>query len=168
MRYLSSTYLRDVNKYIYSFFYKKDENYCITVKKIIDIKFPFILNEDLKDIKIIDNNYYILEYFSLDDNYICRVHLDDQKNVIERFFIATKNNRLENGIPVYEDLKLSYVSVGKVNKVYNLDVLETLLRENKISREDYNQAINTIKKIEREIYLNKNYVYNLDYRGYLK
>ena len=44
MKFLTSTYLKDIEKYKLSIFF--EERYCITVKKIIKIKKPFILKEE--------------------------------------------------------------------------------------------------------------------------
>ena len=47
MKCLTSTYLNDIEKYKLSFFL--EEKYCITVKKIIKVKKPFILKEENRD-----------------------------------------------------------------------------------------------------------------------
>lgn len=88
MKFLTSTYLKDIEKYKLSIFF--EERYCITVKKIIKIKKPFILKEENMDITIIDNGYYILEFMPFDEKYICRIHIDKNKKIIERFYIASK------------------------------------------------------------------------------
>ena len=101
MKYISSTYLKDITNYTFKLFCDKTKNYYITVKQINKIKEPFILNEEGREVTIIDNGYYILEYVPLNENYICRVHIDSYKNIIERFFIASKENKVENHIPTY-------------------------------------------------------------------
>lgn len=162
MKYLTSTYLRDIKKYKLSLFFEKD--YCISVKKIIEIKQPFILREEDRDIIIIDNGYYILEYMPFNKEYICRIHIDNTKDIIERFYIATKNNRIINGIPAFEDLKLSFVIVNKYNikKFYNIDVARKTLGEN-----EYWLALNQMIKVKKEVENKTNFIYNLDYKKYL-
>lgn len=162
MKYLTATYLKNIEKYRISIF--MEDNHCITVKKILKIEKPFILKEENNDITIIDNGYYILEYMPFDENYICRIHIDKRKNVIERFYVATKNNSIINGIPTFQDLKMSYVSVSNknINKFYNMKLAERIL-----NKQDYSFALSQMKKIENEIRNGDNYIYNLDYKKYL-
>lgn len=162
MKYLTSTYLKDIEKYKISIF--MEEKYCITVKKILKIKKPFVLKEENNNITIIDNGYYILEYMPFNENYICRIHIDKEENIIERFYIATKNNTVINGIPAFEDLKLSYVSVvnKNINKFYNIELAEEIL-----NIQDYSSALSQMIKIQNEIRNKENYIYNLDYKKYL-
>lgn len=157
---LSSTYLRDIDKYVYSLY--KYNDYCIVVKKKLQIKTPFILNEEGENITLIDNNYYILEYVPFYENYICRFHIDDNLNIVERFYIASLNNYIEDGIPMYEDLKLSYVCTSKINKLYNQDIIESILND-----DEKDIAYKAIKKIQMEISNKNNFAYNLDYKKYL-
>lgn len=162
MKYLTSTYLKDIEEYKISIF--MEEKCCITVKKILKIKEPFVLKEENNNITIIDNGYYILEYMPFNENYICRVHIDKEENVIERFYTATKNNSIINGIPAFEDLKLSYVSVvnKNINKFYNMELAKEIL-----NIQNYSSALSQMIKIQNEIKNKENYIYNLDYEKYL-
>ena len=162
MKSLTYTYLKDIEKYKLSIFF--EERYCITVKKIIKIKKPFILREENMDITIIDNGYYILEFMPFDEKYICRIHIDKNKKIIERFYIASKKNSIIDGIPVFEDLKISYVNVLLSNsfKFYNIEYAKKVL-----NAEDYLFAMNQINKVKKEIENKSNYIYNLNYKKYL-
>ena len=80
---------------------------------------PFSLIEFGEEIKLIDNDYYIVEIVPLNNNYICRLFLDSSLNIIEEYYTVTKNNNIKDGIPVYEDLGLSYVKVNGKEKVYH-------------------------------------------------
>lgn len=75
-KYIYKTYLRDVNKYRYSFFEDKDNKCYISIKKILEIKSPFCTEQSGC---LIDNNYYILEVVPLDENYSIRLFIDDKK-----------------------------------------------------------------------------------------
>ena len=99
MKFLTSTYLKDIEKYKLSIFF--EERYCITVKKIIKIKKPFILKEENMDITIIDNGYYILEFMPFDEKYICRIHIDKTKKIIDRFYISYNIKSIINVILVF-------------------------------------------------------------------
>ena len=117
MKYSSSTYLRDVNEY--RLYLYKNDNEAIIIKKILKIVNPFSLVEFGEEIKLIDNDYYIVEIVNLNDNYICRLFLDSSLNIIEEYYTVTKNNNIIDGIPVYEDLGLSYVKVNGKDNVYH-------------------------------------------------
>ncbi|MEI3530185.1 MAG: hypothetical protein V8Q75_03815 [Bacilli bacterium] len=117
MKYSSSTYLRDVDEY--KLYLYKNINDTIIIKKILKIVNPFSLIEFGEEIKLIDNDYYIVEIVPLNNNYICRLFLDSSLNIIEEYYTVTKNNNIKDGIPVYEDLGLSYVKVNGKEKVYH-------------------------------------------------
>ncbi len=117
MKYSSSTYLRDINEY--KLYLYKNDNEAIIIKKILKILNPFSLIEFGEKIKLIDNDYYIVEIVTLNDNYICRLFLDNSLNIIEEYYTVTKNNDIKDGIPVYEDLGLSYVKVNGKDKIYH-------------------------------------------------
>lgn len=121
MKYSSSTYLRDVKEYKL-YLYKNDKE-VIIIKKILKIVNPFSLVEFGEEIKLIDNDYYIVEIVTLNDNYICRLFLDSSLNIIEEYYTITKNNDIKDGIPVYEDLGLSYVKVNGKDKIYHEEKL---------------------------------------------
>ena len=116
------------------------------------------------DITILDNGYYILEFMPFDEKYICRIHIDKTKKIIERFYIASKKNSIIDGIPVFEDLKISYVNVLLSNsfKFYNIEYAKKVL-----NAEDYLFAMNQINKVKKEIENKSNYIYNLNYKKYL-
>ena len=168
MKYISSTYLKDITDYTFKMFYDKTKEYYITVKKINRIKAPFILEEEGKKVTIIDNGYSILEYIPLNEKYICRVHIDKQKNVIERFFIVSKENKVENRIPTYEDLKLSLVCIYDTIKMYNLELINDMVEKNEMLFEDYQLALQVTGKIINELDLKNNFIFNLNYKEYLE
>lgn len=121
MKYSSSTYLRDVNEY--KLYLYKNDTEAIIIKKILKIMNPFSLVEFGEEIKLIDNDYYIVEVVTLNNDYICRLFLDSSLNVIEEYYTVTRNNDIKDGIPVYEDLGLSYVKANGKDKVYHEEKL---------------------------------------------
>ena len=121
MKYSSNTYLKDVNKYKL-YLYNNDVE-SITVKKILDISNSFSLIEFGNVTKLIDNGYYIVEIIPFNSFYICRLFLDNNFNVIEEYYIVTKNNMIKDGIPTYDDLSLAYIKVNGNNKIYHKEKL---------------------------------------------
>ena len=131
------------------------------------IKEPFILCEEGKNITLLDDGFYLLEYVPFDKDYICRVHLNNNGEVVERFFSASKNNMMKDGVPCFEDLKYSYVCSSAAYKEYNKEALISLLDEKKIDENDYNAACETINLIKDEIENSSNFIFNLDYKKYI-
>ncbi len=105
MKYNSSVYLKDVTKYQYKIHVDLTLDQAVSVKKILKIKEPFILNEDGTNIKILDDGYSIVEVINFDEDYICRAFFDDKDNLIEKFFTAIKNGKIADGVACYDDLK---------------------------------------------------------------
>lgn len=143
MKYSTSTYLKDVMKY--KLYLYRNKNHMITIKKIIEIQKPFSLIEFGEKIILLNNNYYIVEIMPLNSFYMCRIFLDNHFNVIEEYYTVTKNNQILDGIPVYEDLELSYVKVHGKEKIYH----EELLKKN--SENYLKEAIEKIKKLNLPI-----------------
>lgn len=165
VKFITSTYLADVENYELKLFF--NSNNVICVKKINKIKKPFILNEDGNLIKILDNNYYILEIVPIDQNYIARIHLNEHGDIIERFFTMSGENKIIDKIPSFEDLKLSYVCTNHGSKVYNQDKFNAMLKDNKISKEKHIYILEQFEILKNQINQGNNELYNLNYKKYL-
>lgn len=160
IKYSSETYLKGVLEYNLNIFVDSDNPYYIVVKKINKIDKPFILNEYGKDVTILNNNYYILEYIPKEENYICRIFINDCKEVIERIFLFTGRNDIDNGIPIYDDLKLSHICIENKWKKYNLELLNKMYENKEIDEGIYNLILNKIDDV-------KNIDLPFDYKKYL-
>ena len=58
-KYITNTYLRDIEKYQIKLFLD-EEDYYISVKKLISVRKKFIIEDD---ICVMDNGFYIFELF---------------------------------------------------------------------------------------------------------
>lgn len=139
MKYSTSTYLKNITKY--KLYLYKNNNNVLIIKKVINIAEPFYLIEFGKKIKLLDNDYYIVEVVPLNSFYICRIFLDNNFNIIEEYYTVTKDNQIIDGIPAYNDLVLSYVKILDKEKIYHEEVLQNG------SNEYLKEAIEKIKKI---------------------
>ncbi len=161
---LSKTYLRDVSEYIIEFSYINDD-YFLAKKKIIKTK-PFILSNGLK---VIDNNYYILEILPKNQNYAIRAYLDSNKNLIEYYIDITNGCGIdsESNIPYYDDLFLDITIVNNNIEVLDEEELEKAYKNENIDFETYNMAIETKDKLLDEIKNHSNKYLNLDLKELL-
>ena len=162
---ISKTYLRGVNKYELKIYFNLEDCY-ISVKKIIDIKEPFILSNGLC---IIDNNYYIVEVIPKNENYAMRVFFNNKKEILEYYFDVSLENGVdkEAGIPYYDDLFIDVTKTKDKVEVLDEDELKEALDNNEISTTDFELA-NKIRDILLEQINNGNNRYmNMNLEQYL-
>lgn len=162
---ISKTYLRGVNKYELKIYFNLEDCY-ISVKKIIDIKEPFILSNGLC---IIDNNYYIMEVIPKNENYAMRVFFNNKKEILEYYFDVSLENGVdkEAGIPYYDDLFIDVTKTKDKVEVLDEDELKEALDNNEISITDFELA-NKIRNILLEQINNGNNRYmNMNLEQYL-
>lgn len=163
---ISKTYLRDVNKYKLEIYYDK-EDYYLSIKKILNIKKPFILENGLC---LIDNNYYIVEVLPKNENYAMRVYFNEKKERLEYYFDISLKNGLdeETRIPYYDDLYTDITVVQKNIEVLDEEELEEALNMGKISKAEYNIANETRDKLIQSIKNKNNKYMNLNLERYLR
>ncbi|MEI3530186.1 MAG: DUF402 domain-containing protein [Bacilli bacterium] len=161
---LSKTYLRDVSEYIIELSFTNDD-YFLSKKKIIKTE-PFILSNGLK---IIDNNYYIIEILPKNENYAIRAYLDSDKNLIEYYIDITKGCGidLDSKIPYYDDLYLDVTITNNSVEVLDEEELENAYQNGLINSDTYNMAIETKNKLLDEIKNNSNKYLNLNIKDLL-
>lgn len=164
-KFVSRTYLRDVSMYQIKLYYDEDDYY-ISVKKLIKVDEKFIINDGLC---VMDDNYYVFEVVPKVGNYAMRLFLDDKRNPLEYYFDIFKSSGIDKdtGVFYYDDLYLDVTCcMGKTN-ILDMDELDEALKEKDITEDDYNFAIKTKDKILDEIKNNTNELMNIDYNKYL-
>ncbi len=162
---ITKTYLRDVSKYVIKLYLDEDDYY-VSVKKLIKVDKKFIINDDLC---VIDDGYYILEVIPKYENYSMRLFLDDNKKPLEYYFDICKNNRLDDKllVPCYDDLYLDITILNDKINILDEDELEDALNNNDITRDDYLLVMKTKDKLLNEIRNGNNLCMNIDYSKYL-
>ncbi len=163
---ISKTYLRDVNKYKLEIYYDK-EDYYLSIKKILNIEKPFILENGLC---LIDNNYYIVEVLPKNENYAMRVYFNEKKERLEYYFDISLKNGLdeETRIPYYDDLYTDITVVQENIEVLDEEELQEALNMGKISKAEYSIANETRDKLLQSIKNKNNKYMNLDLERYLR
>lgn len=157
---LSNTYLKGVSDYIIKIDYS-NHDYLLVTKKINKIDKPFILTNGLK---LIDNNYYILEMIPKGENYCMRAYFDQDKKLLEYYFDIIKSSGIDtdNNIPYYDDLYLDIVVFDDKIEVVDENELLEAFKTKKISKETYNFAHNVMDNLIIEIKNKSNKYVNMN------
>ena len=162
---ISSTYLRDVEKYQIKIFLDEEEFY-VSVKKLISVKEKFIIKNNLC---VMDDGYYILEVIPKDKNYAMRLFLNDKKEPLEYYFDICKNNGLieDLKIPYYDDLYLDITYLNGEINILDEDELLKAYTEGDITEDDLKLVYKIKDQLLSEISDKTNELMNIDYIKYL-
>ena len=164
---ISSTYLRDVDKYQIKIYLDNDDYY-LSVKKLIDVRKKFII---LDYLCVMDNDYYVVEVVPKNENYALRIFFDNLKNPLEYYFDITKNNGLyENtNIPFYDDLYLDITVLHSngLTRILDEDELLEAFSNRDITYEELGMVYDIKDKLLMEIKNNNNKYMNIDFKKYL-
>ena len=163
-KFLSKTYLRDIQQYIIKFYFER--NYCVCVKKFIKVKAPFISRHGYL---LIDNNFQMVEIMPCNENYLMRVYLNEAGEVLERYFDITKQNAIDplTNLPYYDDLYLDVVEEKCGIVIHDEIELDQALQSGDISKADYITAISTKNKLLHEIENKTNKLLKINLKNYL-
>ena len=162
---ISSTYLRDVPKYILKVYLDNDDYY-VAVKKLVDVTSKFIIRNN---ITVMDNGYYVFEVVPKHENYAMRLFLNDKKEPLEYYFDISKNNGLyeKTNIPCYDDLYLDITYMNGEINILDEDELIDAYRSGDINDDDLKLVYEVKDKLLEEIKNGSNICMNIDYNKYL-
>ncbi|MBQ6494629.1 MAG: DUF402 domain-containing protein [Bacilli bacterium] len=165
-KFTTNTYMKEAIEY--DIVIIKENKLFITIKKYKKVSNPFIIKNEKKQIKYIDNNYYILELTPLEENYNIRFYFNKKKELIDYYIDITLENGVEYKIPYYIDLYLDIIHYPN-NKVKFCDEneLKEALDKKIISKKDYEMAYKVGNKLLKEIENNTNKYLNKDIKTYL-
>lgn len=160
----TKTYMKEVEDYE-CLIIKRNEDYLITIKKVLKTTKPFSVFQFDQNIVHIDNGYYIVEITPINDNYNFRVYLDKNKNIIDYYFDICLFNGVMDKVPFYVDLYLDvlYYPNQKDLVIYaDKDELDEALENKSITKKDYKLAIKTGDKLFKELSNKTNKFVNMD------
>lgn len=162
---ISTTYLKDVDRYNLNIFFNQSDYY-VCVKKIIDIKTPFVSPIGTY---LINNGYYIIEVIPKKENYAMRVFFNEKKERLLYYFDITRSNGVDEKtkIPYYDDLYLDVTFANGEIRVLDEDELQEALDRNLISKDDFVLANKTKDLLVESINKKENKYINLDLESYL-
>ena len=163
---LSSTYLKEAQKYQIKFYLDEEDKY-IVVKKLIKLSKKFIIQND---VIAMDDGYYVIEIVPKNKNYALRLFLNDKKEIIEYYFDIIKESGIDKElkVPYFIDLYLD-ITIQKNKKVNILDEeeLNDALKSKDITKKDYELVLKVNEQLLQEIEEQSNDLMNLDYMKYL-
>ena len=162
---LSTTYLREAEKYRIAFFLD-DKDYYISCKRLIHVTDPFIIHHD---IVAMDDGFYILEIVPKNDHYALRIFFNEKKEIVEYYFDIIKDSGLENGVPYFNDLYLDITLLpdGEVNVIDEDELMEAVESED-ITYNDYQLVLSMKEKLLKQIEDKSHPLFQIDYSKYLK
>ena len=171
-KFLTNTYLKGIDNYIMKQF-EDDILDCYTViKKVNSIDKPYISTRGGKDICLLKEGYYILEYIPKNEHYGVRVFLDENKNDLSYYIDIIDKIGVESGKGLfYDDLYLD-ITIDRLCddlvKVWDEDELQKALDEEDINKEQYDMAYTTLKELLVQIAQNSNKYISNDHKSYIE
>jgi len=170
-KFIKDTYLKGVEDYNMFQTENMDLDCFVVMKKINNIDKPYLETHTGKNICMLKDGYYLVEYLPKNENYTVRVFLDDNMDTISYYIdvvdkVGKKNNEL-----FYDDLYLD-ITIDKLDgdnvKVWDEDELYQAKENNKISQETYENAYKTLDKILGEVSKETNKYVNNNHKKFLE
>lgn len=159
-KYTEETYLKGVSKYKIIKKELKQTNAYIVLKKIIKIDKPFV-----KNVTLIDDGYYIMEYTPMNKLYNVRAFINKDLKTIGYYFDISLGNGCDEGKPYYDDLFLDIIygiETNNIVKVLDEEELLEALVSGQITKQNYDLANKVCQELVEEIQENKNWFINID------
>ena len=138
-KFLTNTYLRGIDNYIMMQFEDSKLDCYSVIKKVNSIDKPYITTHTGKNICLLKEGYYMLEYLPKNENYGVRVFLNDKKQTISYYIDIINGIGIETGKGLYYDDLYLDITIDKVNdlvQVWDEDELQKALEDNDITKEE--------------------------------
>lgn len=154
-------------------------NCYFTVKEINEIDENHEIIRKYPLCKKIDKNYKMLEYTPIDKKYNVRAYVNDKNEIFEYYLDVTDGMELRDGVPYYNDLFLDVIYYNNKEYMKNIsetqeelriidqEELEEALKENIITRTQYDEAYNIANQLVNEIKNGSNVFINRGVKDYL-
>ena len=153
----------------------EEKNTYITLKEVKAVEQPYSVYINGERVKKLDKDFTIIEYTPLDKKYNVRIHVNDEKEILEYYFDIIAENKIKDGIPFYNDLYLDVVyfqpaatKEGTYIQLVDCNELEEALKENIIDKEQFDMAYIEAEKLMKELKEKKNWYVNRGLEDYWK
>lgn len=171
-KFLTNTYLRGIDNYVMMQLEDKDLNCYSIIKKVNSIDKPYITTHTGKNICLLKEGYYMIEYLPKEEHYSVRVFLDEQINTISYYIDIIDKIGIEKGKGLYYDDLYLDITIDKLKDdlvmVWDEEELQRALEENDIDKEKYNMAYEVLESLLYQIANNTNQFINIDHKKYIQ
>ncbi|MBO1624372.1 DUF402 domain-containing protein [Bacillus arachidis] len=126
---------------------KRIEQGMLGILRIQKVKEPSYKKYNDRELCIVDAGYTWVQYFINDKNFAITAMLNEKKELVQYYIDVAKEYKIdERGMPYFDDLYLDVVLLPNED-IYLLDEdeLEEAYRDGDISKEEYNEAVDTAK-----------------------
>ena len=170
-KFVSNTYLRGIDNYVLMQF--EDDNLdCFSViKKVNSIDKPYISVRNRKNVCLLKEGFYMIEYLPKNEHYEVRVFLDENKNVISYYIDIIDKIGFEEGKGLYyDDLYLDVtIDEGDVVKIWDEDELEKAIEDDEdVDKEKYDMAYEVLRDLLTQIANGSNKYINNTHKQYIE
>lgn len=171
-KFLTNTYLRGIDNYILKQFEDEKLNcYCV-IKKVNSIDKPYISTHTGKDICLLKEGHYMVEYLPKEGDYGVRVFLNENKETLSYYIDIIDSIGIDYDKGLYYDDLFLDITIDKVNgdmvKVWDEDELQKALDEEDITKEQYDKAYYNLKQLLMQIADNSNIYINNNHKEYIE
>lgn len=124
----------------------------VTLLKFDEVRQPLWSKFTAKPICLVENGSYMLQHFPFDSGYALTTFISPNKEITQWYFDMIDQVGLHNDIPYFDDLYLDLIVVptGEIIEK-DIDEIEEALEKGDISKEQYDKAWDTFKKLKRDI-----------------
>lgn len=171
-KFLTNTYLRGVDNYILMQFEDYNLDCYSVIKKVNSIDKPYISTSIGKDICLLKEGYYILEYLPKNGKYEVRVFINDKFETLTYYIDIVDDIAIDYDKGLYYDDLYLDITIDNTNNntvnVWDEDELEKALNEKDITKEQYDMAYDVLKDLLNQIATNSNKFINNNHKEYIK
>lgn len=153
--------------------YIKDKDYTgyMAVIYLDKVYEPLFVGEGEKKLCLANDGFIWTQYFPENQNYALTAQFDKNHEIIQLYFDICDGNKMSSsGIPYYDDLYLDVVLLpsGEV-LLFDEDELKQALKDNIISKKQYDLACNEAERLIYYIQNNKNWLLSssINYLNYM-
>ncbi|PFE04162.1 hypothetical protein COE15_10175 [Bacillus cereus] len=126
---------------------KAIEQGMLGILRIQKVKEPSYKKYNDRELCIVDAGYTWVQYFINDKNFAITAMLNEKRELVQYYIDVAKEYKIdERGMPYFDDLYLDVVLLPN-RDIYLLDEdeLEEAYRDGDISKEEYNESVDTAK-----------------------
>lgn len=170
-KFLTNTYLRGIDNFMLMQFEDDSLDCYSVIKKVNSIDEPYISVRNGKNVCLLKEGYYMIEYLPKNEHYDVRVFLDENKKAISYYIDIIDKIGIEDGKGLYyDDLYLDItIDDGDCVKVWDEDELQMAMdTDADVDENKYNMAYSTLRELLSEIADGSNLYINNNHKDYIE